>query len=133
MEGNLKEGKKSRKRCKTCRRKPGIETRWNSDGILFCSDDCYEDYEGSPNDFSDPYIDDYEAIRRIYIEWMQAGDEDGLSNGDLIELIDEILFDFRDYYRLEGSDGIFSEQIYHYLLTFEEMQEELSGERGEME
>ncbi|MCD8510035.1 MAG: hypothetical protein LRY73_09315 [Bacillus sp. (in: Bacteria)] len=51
------------KRCKVCRKKPRLERRVNNEGVVFCSDDCYEKFENSPNDMDHPYIDDYDAVR----------------------------------------------------------------------
>lgn len=123
------------KRCKVCSKKPRLEKRVNNEGVVFCSDDCYEEYEDSPNDFDHPYIDDYEAIRFEYIEWMKDYENQLYSywlngqpkKGELEETIDEIIDDYYDYYRLEGSDGVFSEEIYHYLLAFKELQKIIKG------
>jgi hypothetical protein len=117
------------KRCKICRKKSKIKRRVNCEGMLFCSDDCYEEYDNSSNDNDHPYIDDYDAIRFEYIEWMKDY-KDELYNywlfgspkkEDLVENINELIDEFYDYYRLEGTDGIFSEEIYNYLLAFEEL------------
>ncbi len=117
------------KRCKICRKKPRIERRVNSKGILFCSDDCYEEYDDLPDDMYHPYIDDYEAVRFEYIEWMKGYEDDLYKywlygfprKKNLIERIDDLIDEFYDYYRLEGADGIFSEEIYKYLLAFGEL------------
>ncbi|WP_342513512.1 hypothetical protein MKY34_01585 [Sporosarcina sp. FSL K6-1522] len=119
------------KRCKVCRRKPGIERRVNSEGILFCSDDCYEAYEDSSNDYDHPYMDDYEAVRFEYIEWMKNYEDDlygywlfgGPRKEELVENLDSLVYEFHEYDRLEGSDGIFSEEIYQYLLAFEDLKD----------
>ena len=58
------------KRCKVCRKKPRIERRVNNEGIVFCSDECYEEFDDSPNDNDHPYIDDYEGLRFEYIYLM---------------------------------------------------------------
>lgn len=108
---------------------PRIERRVNCEGVLFCSDDCYEEYSESPNDNNHPYIDDYDAIRFEYIEWMKNYEDDLYKcwlygtpkKEDLVESIDDLFEEFYDYYRLEGSDGVLSEEIYHYLLEFEEL------------
>ncbi|MGO4889953.1 hypothetical protein ACJ2A9_19590 [Anaerobacillus sp. MEB173] len=123
------------KRCKVCRRKPKLERRVNCEGILFCSDDCYEDYENSSNDFSHPYIDDYEAVRFEYIEWMKDYEDDLYKywlygkpkKEDLIEGIESVIEEFYDYYRLEGTDGVFSQEIYHYLLQLEDLQKVIAN------
>lgn len=117
------------KRCNVCRRKTGIEKRVNCEGILFCSDDCYEEYDGSPNDNAHPYIDDYDAIRFEYVEWMKSYEDDLYKywsnrepqKEEMVENINELIDEFYDYYRLEGTDGVFSEEIYNYLLAFEEL------------
>ncbi|WP_075983683.1 hypothetical protein [Bacillus massilinigeriensis] len=117
------------KRCKVCRKKPGIERRVDCDGIVFCSDDCYEKFDNSPNDNDHPYIDDYDAVRFEYIEWMKNYENDLYGNiifgtpkkADLLEGIESVIDEFGDYYSLEGNDGIFSEEIYHYLLALEEL------------
>ena len=59
------------KRCKVCRKKTGMERRVNNEGIVFCSDECYEEFDDSLNDNDHPYIDDYEALRFEYIHLMQ--------------------------------------------------------------
>ncbi|MDQ0352377.1 hypothetical protein J2R98_002221 [Alkalibacillus filiformis] len=121
------------KRCKVCRKKPRVERRVNAEGVLFCSNDCYETYGkkvGHPmDDLNHPYIDDYEMIRLDYIRW--ANDlEDQLYGEwvfgaprkvDLIENINELLEEYIDYIGLEGSDGLFSQEIYDYTQQFEAM------------
>ena len=37
-------------RCKVCKKKPKLECRVNFEGFVFCLDDCYEEYDDSPND-----------------------------------------------------------------------------------
>lgn len=117
------------KRCKVCRRKPGIERRVNVEGIVFCSDDCYEEFDDSPNDHNHPYIDDYDAVRFEYIEWMKSYEDELYRfwltgephRSDLLEGISSVFEEFDDYYQLEGYDGVFSREIYHYLLALEEL------------
>ncbi|MGB6409473.1 MAG: hypothetical protein WBF39_18515 [Planococcus donghaensis] len=117
-------------RCKVCRKKPRIERRVDSTGNVFCSEDCFEEFEEGPDDFDHPYIDDYEAMRRIYSEWMMNYEEDlhkSIYFGypkkkDLIEWLDEALDPFWDYYRLEGQDGIFSAEIFQYMQELVKLQ-----------
>lgn len=119
------------KRCKVCRKKPRIDRRVDSLGNVFCSEDCFEEFEGGPDDFDHPYIDDYESMRRIYEKWMMNYEVDlhkSIFFGypkktDLIEWLDETLDPYWDYYRLEGQDGIFSAEIYHYMQQLVELQE----------
>lgn len=119
------------KRCKVCRKKPRLERRVNEEGIVFCSDDCYEEFEQSDNDYSHPYIDDYEAVRYEYMEWMKSYEDElycsyltgNPSRNDLLEGIESVLAEFDDYYRLGGSDGVFSNEIYHFLISLEELYE----------
>ncbi|TAA73387.1 hypothetical protein [Planococcus salinarum] len=59
------------KMCKVCRKKPRIERRVDSDGNVFCSDECFGEFEGGPDDFSHPYIDDYDMLRIAYMDWME--------------------------------------------------------------
>ncbi|MCP8615940.1 hypothetical protein [Salirhabdus salicampi] len=117
------------KRCKVCRKKPRLERRVNNEGVLFCSDDCYDDYDHSPNDMDHPYIDDYEAIRFVYIDWMENYEDDLYKEWlygtprkeELMEQLDEFLGEFMDYYGLEGRDGVFSAEIYHYVMELEQL------------
>lgn len=111
------------KRCKVCRKKPRLERRVDSIGNVFCSDDCFDEFEGGPDDFDHPYMDDYESMRRIYSEWMMNYEEDlhkSMYLGypkkiDLIDWLEEALGPFWDYCRLEGRDGIFSAEIFQYM------------------
>lgn len=116
------------KRCKVCRKKPRLAKRVNCEGIVFCSDECYEEYEDSPNDFNHPYIDDYDAVRFEYIEWMKSYENDLYRYGtskkeELIEGIESVIQEFYDYIQLAGSDGIFSMEIYQYLLALEDLKD----------
>ncbi|MRH41536.1 hypothetical protein GH741_02470 [Aquibacillus halophilus] len=121
------------KRCKVCRKKPRIRRRVNNEGILFCSDDCYEEFEDSPDDIDHPYINDYEAIRYEYIQWMNNYVDDlymywlygAPKKESLLEQIDDLLGEFIDFYALEGQDGVFSAEIYNYLIDFEQLQKEI--------
>jgi hypothetical protein len=67
------------KRCKVCHKKLRVERCVNVEGIVFCSDDCYVEFEDSPNDNDHPYIDDYDTLRFKYIKWMRSF-EDGHMN-----------------------------------------------------
>lgn len=124
-----KKGEDIMKRCKVCRKKPRIEKKVNCEGVLFCSNDCYEEYDDSPNDIDHPYIDDYDAVRFEYIQWMKNCENKLYgywlygypSKEHLIENINDFMDEFYDYYRLEGTDGIFSSEIYNYLLAFEDL------------
>ncbi|MTD32013.1 hypothetical protein [Planomicrobium sp. YIM 101495] len=119
------------KRCKVCRKKPRLERRVDSDGNLFCSDGCFEVFEGGPDDFDHPYIDDYESIRRSYIDWEMSYEEDLHKSvyflypkkADLIEWIDEMLEPYWGCYGLEGHDGVFSAEIYRYMQELLKIQE----------
>ncbi|MFD1039337.1 hypothetical protein ACFQ3N_13175 [Virgibacillus byunsanensis] len=123
------------KRCKVCKKKPRIRRRVNNEGILFCSDDCYEEFEDSPNDMGHPYIDDYEAIRYEYIQWIKNYVDNlykywlygAPRKEDLTERIDDLLGEYIDFYGLEGQDGVFSVEIYNYLIDFEQLQEEIQN------
>lgn len=117
------------KRCKICRKKPRLERRINSAGVLFCSDACYDQLDHPDDDFDHPYVSDYEGIRSQYIRWIN-GYEDRLHHGmyyghpkkhDLIEEIEELHYDFLDYEGLGGMDGIYSAEIFTYLRLFDEL------------
>lgn len=116
-------------KCMLCIRKPGIERCVNNEGVLFCSDDCYEEFEDSPNDNDHPYIYDYDALRFEYIEFKKSYEKDLYQSWnartskkeELLEGIESVIEEFYDYYRLEGADGIFSKEMYTYLLQLEEL------------
>lgn len=119
------------KRCKVCRKKPRIDRRVDSLRNVFCSEDCFEKFVEGPDHFDHPYIDEYESMRRIYEKWMMNY-EVALYKSiffrypkktDLIEGLDETLDPHWDYYRLEGQDGIFSSEIYHYMQQLVKLQE----------
>ncbi|MDG4658340.1 hypothetical protein P6P90_15885 [Ectobacillus antri] len=118
------------KMCKVCRKKPRLGRRVNNEGILFCSDDCYEAFEDSPNDMDHPYIDDYDAVRFEYMEWTGRYEQKLMSAAgrnlqavkeELVEGIESVIEEFRDYVSLEGTDGVFSAEIYEYLQELENL------------
>ena len=119
------------KMCKVCRKKPRVERRVDSAGNVFCSDDCFEKFEDGPDDFSHPYIDDYDMLRIAYIDWMQNYEDDLHKSiyfgypkkSDLLEWLDETMDPYWDYYGLAGSDGIFSEEIFFYIKELLGLQE----------
>lgn len=93
---------------------------------MFCSDECYDNYEHSHNDSAHPYIDDYEAVRFEYIEWMRRYEEElykfePSKKEDLVEGIESAMEEFADYIRLAGCDGIFSMEIFQYLMALERL------------
>lgn len=118
-------------RCKLCKKKPKLKRRVNCEGLVFCSDDCYEEFDNSPNDMDHPYIDDYDAIRFEYIEWTKSYEQE-LCNAksidgkpikeELLEGIESVIDEFSDYMRLKGEDGVFSKEIYNYLMELEALQ-----------
>lgn len=87
------------KRCKICREKPKLERQVNSEGIVFCSDDCYEQWEHPADDYGYP------------------------SPRYLIEELDDVVHEYYEYELLEGRDGVYSEEIYAYLWKFDELRE----------
>ncbi|MBM7706412.1 hypothetical protein JOD03_001315 [Chryseomicrobium aureum] len=117
------------KRCKVCRKKPTIERRVNSEGVLFCSTDCYEEWEHPADDCDHPYVNDYEMIRLDYIKWAKnyiVRLYEGFIYGYpspryLLEELDEVVEAYYQYRLLEGRDGIYSEEIHTYLLKFGEL------------
>ena len=117
------------KRCKICRKKPRLKRRINSDGVLFCSDACYEKWEHPLGDYDHPYVNDYEMIRLDYMKWARSYEErllEGYFDGSinpryLIEELDEVVDEYYDYWLLEGRNGVYSAEIYSYLQKFEEI------------
>ncbi|GLI84665.1 hypothetical protein ANABIO32_23760 [Rossellomorea marisflavi] len=103
-------------KCIECKKKIGLYLRVNNEGIPFCSDECYEGVDNSPDDRDHPYIDDYDAIRWEYIACTnqydsEAGEEEIEA---LQERIESALDEFWEYTALEGGDGVFSREIYRY-------------------
>lgn len=120
-------------KCILCGKVPGLEKRVNNEGLIFCSDSCYEEHDNSPNDIDHPYIDDYDMIRLEYIWWMENYEnelDNGIETGEpekdeLLEVLDDLLLEFHDYYQLEGEDGSFSREIYRYLLELEDLRNKI--------
>ena len=60
------------KRWKVCNKKPKLDRRVSCNGIVFCSDKCYDQYDDSLNDFEHPYVNDYDAVSFEYMVWMRG-------------------------------------------------------------
>ncbi|MCD7035347.1 hypothetical protein LRR81_13970 [Metabacillus sp. GX 13764] len=76
------------------------------------------------------FIYDYEVIRYEYSHWVHNGKDELLEyesakKKELVEGIESVLDEYDEYARLAGSDGVFSYEIYQYLLAFEELKEEI--------
>lgn len=124
--------------CKYCNKEISYFYRVNLNGEYFCDDECYDEYfekheEDCPDDYAHPYIDDYLAIRFEYHEWLNWESElSRVRNGgvwnaaeEMIESIDSVIEEFSDYLYSSGDDGIFSYEIYQYILKLEEIQSEI--------
>lgn len=132
--------------CIQCQSEACNHYRMNQNGELFCNDDCYDIYmsenDHAPDDHNHPYIDEYEAIRTNYIDWLDHWEKDlenafiddvynKSGNGVLLtademnDKIDEVFESFFDYYQTEGDDGVFAKEIYGYLLKFENLQRKI--------
>ncbi|MET0961059.1 MAG: hypothetical protein ABWX58_12130, partial [Psychrobacillus psychrotolerans] len=84
--------------------------RVNEFGDTFCGDDCYEKYyevnDIKCTDYSHPYIDDYEAMRRVFLDWSDNWEEEIIERGenfqssadDVLDLIVEEMEPYWDYY-----------------------------------
>ena len=121
------------KMCKVCRKKPRLERRVDRDGNVFCSDDCFVKFEGGMDDFSHPYIDNSDMLRISYIDWRENYEEDLHKSvyfsypkkADLLEWLDETMDPYWSYYRLAGSDGMFSAEIFFYINELLGLQEKI--------
>ena len=123
--------------CLFCGKEPDETYRVNEYGDVFCHDDCYENYYESHecSDTIHPYMDDYESIRRTYLEWLEDWENDvdlDPENHNLqyhvdaiLDRIDEVYEAYFDYYFTEGDDGVFAREIYLYLLKFQDLQKEI--------
>lgn len=117
------------KMCKVCRKKPRFERKLNSDGVVFCSQNCYENWKHPADDYNHPYVDAYEGIRLDYIRWLTKYEEklmEGLYYGypkkaDLLEQLDEVLETYVDFEQLEGRDGVYSVEIYRYIQELDQL------------
>ncbi|WP_088006077.1 hypothetical protein [Indiicoccus explosivorum] len=130
--------------CIYCLKEAGAEYRVNAAGVVFCSDECYENYmenqPDTPDDVSHPYIDTYELIRFHYIDWLRNWESDlekvrfnnpqGKAD-EMNDTIDEIIDAHGDFVRAEGDDGVFAKEIYRYVLKFEELQKQILDWRPE--
>ena len=135
-----------RRKCKHCQSIVGELYRMNGDGAVFCDDDCYDEYtsenEDAPDDHCQPYIDDYDAIRFEYLEFLKF-EEEIMSprNGqifqynvdEILDSIDSVQWEFFDYYHREGDDGVFAHEIYSYYLKLEKLKEKILRWKPERE
>lgn len=125
--------------CKYCHSQVKEHYRVNQRGDYFCNDDCYDEYiehtEQPPDDFSHPYIDDYELMRSNYLDWLEHWKSDlahyrgakvALKKAKMLETIDEVFEEYWDYYISEGDDGVFAKEIYLYLLKFEDLKKKIN-------
>lgn len=112
--------------------------RVNQNGEYFCTDNCYDKYTednvNSPNDSNHPYIDIYENIRSAYIDWLHNWEEEleksypdnpQYKADEVNDQIDEILHKHNDFYITKGDDGIFSQEIFLYLIKFKKLQKDI--------
>ncbi|WP_277586816.1 hypothetical protein [Psychrobacillus antarcticus] len=71
--------------CLHCEKKMTIRYRVNEFADTFCRDDCYEKYyEENDIKYTDhfhPYIDDYEAMRRVFLDWSDHWEEELIERG----------------------------------------------------
>lgn len=69
-----------KKICKHCLQEVDERYRRNQVGDVFCDDDCYDNYyeinDIECDDYSHPYIDDYEGIRSNYLDWLENWEND---------------------------------------------------------
>ncbi|KGR73543.1 hypothetical protein [Ureibacillus manganicus] len=127
--------------CFNCEQKIDDTYRVNQVGEVFCSDDCYDVFPHSMDDTAHPYIDDYEGIRTNYLDWLQNWQVDLQSTypnkyplhavDEMNDKIDEVFETYLDYYQTKGDDGVFANEIYQYLLKFEELQNKILHWRPE--
>jgi len=128
--------------CLHCNKQITERYRVNEKGDLFCDDECYEGYYKEEIECTDqyhPYINDYEAIRRNYNDWLNNWEVDLIERGKnfqrsvdiLVDIIDEEIEPYQDYYVKQGDDGVFSQEIYQYCLKFEELQRKILEWRPE--
>ncbi|WP_423409059.1 hypothetical protein AABM38_02955 [Heyndrickxia sp. MSNUG] len=129
--------------CKYCHSEVQAQYRVNQRGDFFCNDDCYDEYidptEQPPDDFSHPYIDDYELMRSNYLDWLEHWESDlvhykgaklALKKTEMLETMDEVFEEYWDYYISEGDDGVFAKEIYFYLLKFEDLKKKINHYAG---
>lgn len=131
---------KDNETCKYCHKPVGDEYLVNQYGDYFCNDDCYDNYYNQDipevmnlqSDDTHPYIDDYQAIRRHYLDWRswkkQLDAEEHfawLVVNDMLDDLDRVMEPFMDFYFREGDDGVFAWEIYQYVLKLQEIQKEI--------
>lgn len=117
----------------------------NQRGQYFCSEACcdtyYECHSDQFNEADDdhPYFFDYSSIRQQFLTWtawelllQEKAENASYPNAyaqwhadDLIDELDEILWQYRDYIQTEGDDGPFSREIYSYTLKLRRIQRQL--------
>lgn len=136
-----------KKKCTFCCKPINERYRINELGEVFCDDDCYDNYyethEIICEDWEHPYIDDYESIRSNYLDWLDNWESEVDLDPEwnnlqhqvdkVLDRIDEVFVAYRDYYQMEGDDGVFAREIYLYLLKFEELQKKILQWRPERE
>lgn len=131
------------KTCLYCDKKTTDRYRVNEFGDMFCEDDCYEKYYEENDikctDRNHPYIDDYEAIRRVYFDWSDHWEDEIIERGknfqssvdEVIDLIVEEMEAYWDYYMKQGDDGVFAQEIYGYYTKFQHLHRKILKWRPE--
>ena len=105
-----------------------------------CTAECYEQFEEQIQTTLHLNIDDYEAIRRIYTDWLSSwqvtfqqaypeGNTQTVSD-ELLDQLDADLSQF-DNYLSEGDDGVFAQEIYRYYCLLQQIRKKILQWRPE--
>jgi hypothetical protein len=109
--------------CVYCKKETDERYIIDMTGVLFCSEDCLEQFMDEQDTSFDPhpYEDTYLMLRNAYIELLDHWKE----TLKLATEIDELIGEHADFIRAEGDDGSYAWEINQYTIKLKELQKQI--------